>query len=101
MPAPYNLTGLQNSTTFVDIAVYANTATNDILAGGFMVAIFMVMTMSFMIKTSFEKSVFASSFVSFVLSLFLRQAGLINFVFPLGFLVICAFAGLYLYAAKK
>lgn len=101
MPAPYNITPLQNADNFVDLVSFANTVSNQLLAGGFMVAIFVVMTMGFMIKTSFERSVFASSFVCFILSLFLRQANLINFVFPIGFLVITAFTGLYLYATKN
>lgn len=101
MPAPYNITGLEASTTFVDLVSFANTSSNNILVGGFMVAVFIVMTMGFMIKTTFEKSVLASSFVCFMLSLFLRQANLINFVFVIGFLIIAAFSALYLFATKK
>jgi hypothetical protein len=100
MPAPYNLTNLTGSDTIVDLIVYSNQATNGIIVQGFLIAIFFILTMGFMVKSKFEDSVMASSFICFILSLFLRQAELVSFIFVIGFLVVTAFVGLYNFTVR-
>jgi hypothetical protein len=97
----YNLTNLTNAKTLPDLVVIANNATNQIFMGGYLVAFFIIMLMGLLVKFKFEESLLASSFACFILSLFLRQAQLINFTFVIGFLIITAMMGLYMFMKKR
>ena len=90
----YNLSALQNSETITDIVVAANNATGQVLMGLFLVAIFIVFVLRLK-KYDFEDTILASSFIFFILSVFLRQAQLVNFIVVLVFLVILAFSMMY------
>lgn len=83
----YNITQLQDSVTVLDIIKTANTASNDIFVGGFLVAIFMVMVMG-MRKYSFINAMLVSSFVCGILSLFLWYAKIVNFTVCIIFIAI-------------
>jgi len=96
----YNLTGLMQADTIEDLIVVANNATNQIFIGGFLIAIFIVMLMVFIGRFEWERSVLASSFVCFILALFLRQANMINFIFVIAFPTIAAFTFLYISLSK-
>lgn len=85
----YNMTQLQNADTFFGIVQYANASTNGVLMGLMMVAVFFVLLM-LMKRYDFEVDLLVSSFISFILSLILVYAKLLNFMFPLTFLIIAA-----------
>lgn len=101
LTTPYNLTRLQNSLNVNDLFRFANDSTSGALSGLGITAIFFVLTLAFKARASFEEAILASSFICFGLSLFLRYAGLINFMFVLGFLIIMAFSGLYVYINNR
>ena len=95
-----NLTILQEADTMGKIAIYANNASNGILMGGFMIAIFFVM-MFVLKRWDFDDALLSSSFVCFILSSILAYSKLLNIIFPLGFLAITAFTALYVFVAKR
>lgn len=101
MPAPYNLTNITNVQVPADLVVAANIYTESLFMGLMLIAIFIVFTMRFMVKNKFGESLLGSSFICFIASLFLRQAGLINFVFVIGFLVVMAFTGMLMYITRQ
>lgn len=96
----YNITELMQADSIPDLVITANNASNQIFMGGYMVAFFIIMMLVLLIKFKFDESVLASSFACFIASLFLRQAQLINFVFPLAFLIMMAMMGFYMYMKK-
>ena len=85
MPDLYNLSGLQNATTVVDVIIYANNTVDQILVGGFMLAFFIIMTTALLRRYDILESITVASFVCFFVSSFLRLAGLVSFNFPLLF----------------
>jgi hypothetical protein len=92
----YNMTDLQNADTFQKLFVVANDATGQILVGMFLIVIFILLTL-ILKRSSFKEGLLASSFVCFILSIFLRFANLISFEFVIGFLLIMALTGLYMH----
>jgi hypothetical protein len=90
----YNLTLLQEAETIYKVFVYADNASGNIMVGLFMIAIFFVFLMALK-RYSFTNALLASSFVSFILSLFLTYANLLNFMFPLFFLITASLTALY------
>jgi len=99
--AIYNITGFQESKTIVDIAVWGNNIVDQTLFGSIIIGMFFIFFLSFKIKFDFIESILGSSFLCFILSLFLRQAGLINFMFVIGFLIIVALSTMLLFITKK
>lgn len=97
----YNITGLMAADTIEDLIVVANNATGQIFIGGFLIAIFVIIIMIFLGRFSFEKSILASSFVCFLIALFLRQANMIHFIFVIAFPVLSAFTFLYISLKKS
>jgi len=96
----YNLTELQEATTVSGIFTYANTNTSGMLMGFLMVSIFFIMLM-ILKRYSFEDAMLASSFSCFILSLILSYGGMLNFIYPLSFLLIAAFTGFYIYVSRR
>ena len=96
----YNMTALQEVDTVYKLFEYANISSEYSLFGLFMVAIFFVMLMVLK-KWDFLDALITSGFVCFVLSSILTYGKLLNMVFPIMFLGITAFTGLYLYAVKR
>ena len=96
----YNLTALKNAETIVDVIIAANNAYPNnaqgpqLLVGGFLVALFVVLLMM-MKKANFTDRLLVASWLCFVLSLFLRVAELINFYFVIGFSLMAALTMLY------
>ena len=97
----YNITDFRDATTITKIIVFNNTITNGAFMGAMLISVFFILTMIFKIKNGLEESVTVSSWICFVLSLFLRNAGLINFIFVIAFLTMSAFGTLLLYMDKK
>jgi|TARA_Y100000310_G_C20686141_1_gene819135 hypothetical protein len=96
----YNLTILSDSDSIGDLFITANTYSNSTLFGMFIIAIFFVMLMVLK-KWEFTSALLTSSFSSFILSLILVYADLLNFIYPLLFLTITAFTALYVFTAQR
>ncbi len=99
MNTPHNLTALAESETVLDLVTVANEATGQVLMGMLLVGVFFIILMV-MGKEGFEKAMIVASYCCFILSLFLRYAGMINFLFVILFLAIAAFTTLYMGLAK-
>lgn len=90
----YNLTAVQESNGLIDLVVAANTASQELLMAGVLISIFIVFL--FMLrKNDIADSVLVSGFVCFLFSVFLRTAGLIDFMYVLGFGLLTASMGIY------
>jgi len=100
MNATYNLSALAESETVLDVVTVANNATGQILMGLFLVAVFFIMMM-ILSKNGFDNALVISSFACFILSLFLRFANMINFLFVIFFLAITAFMLFYMVVVKR
>lgn len=98
--SPYNLTDLYDSTRVVDLFTFSNTVTDGLLIGIFLVAVFFIMMLSLR-RYDFNNTLLVSSFVCFILSVFFGYAGLLNFLFIIGFLVILAFSGFYAFVTRE
>ena len=97
---PYNLTALQDATTPVEVITVANDFSGGVLVGGLVIAVFFIGLLA-MKKYDFEAGLAVSSFGTFLISGMLAYANLLNFIFPLIFLAITAFTGLYIYASRR
>lgn len=98
----YNLTPIQGSGVNVyELLLFGNNATEGLLLGGFMLAIFFVMLFRLNTKNEFSASLLASSFVCFILSAILAYGKLLGLIYPLGFLAMLAFDALYMYASRR
>jgi len=84
----YNLTGLEQSETLADLIYVANDGSGGIFIVGFVISVFAIITMTLAIKTSMDNAMLGSSFICFWLTMFFRQAGLIEFWYVIGFLVL-------------
>lgn len=93
----YNLTNLTTATTVTDLVSYSNEVTDGLLVALFITAIFGILLMAFAIKNGLPKGGLAASTICFVLSILLRNAGMINFLFVIFFAVIMAISAFYLY----
>lgn len=96
----YNTTQLANSLDLFDLITYANESTTGILFGLFIVSLFLVMTMGF-IKFGFEKALFTASFIAFIISAIMSYSGFLTIIYPLAFLAVTAFTGLYMFVVVK
>lgn len=99
----YNLTELQGAADWGDIATAANSATDGVLFGGLSIALFFVFVVS--LKKSggwgIDESLLASSFACFVLTAVLAYGKYVTVIFPLSYLAILAFTGLYVWATRN
>jgi hypothetical protein len=95
--AIYNITGFQTAKTVSDMAVWANQTTNYAFAESFLVATFFIFLLVLKSKNDFDDSILASSFVCFILSLFLRLANLVSFGTVLIFLAILSITAFFVY----
>jgi len=95
----YNITGLYNG-TISGILTTLDTSTQGMFMGLSTLAIFFVFVLSMQKEQGFMRSVLVSSFLMFILSGMLSYINLLNFKFPLLYLTIMAFIGLYLYMNK-
>lgn len=100
MAAPYDLSGFTNSTRVEQLFIVANEASNNLLAGGFLIALFLVITGSLIVRFGFKKAILAGSSSGLMLSLFLVQAQMVNSIFLYFFLAATAFSTLYAYVVN-
>jgi hypothetical protein len=91
---------MQGNATISGFIDNVNQFTNGMLVGMFMIAIFISMLM-IMKNWEFDKSILTSSFLCLVISIMLKMAGWINWMYVVFFFIIMTTSGLYLYAVKK
>lgn len=103
----YNITQLANSATASDLVCFANSTTTGVLLGMLMIGLFFIFLFALKSRYEFDDSLLASSWVCFVLSAILAYGKcsdgthFLNIIFPLAFLCIAAFTGLYIWVAKR
>lgn len=95
----YNLTNLTNADNIWGLINYANQSTDSLMVGLFMIAIFFILLMALK-QFTFIKAAFASSFISFILSLLLTYSKLLNFIYPLTFFIMLACIAFYVYVVE-
>lgn len=100
MDTPHNLTKLAEADTVRKLVGVANTATDNTLTGMLLIGVFFIILMV-LGKSGFDKAILVASYCCFILSLFLRYAGLINFIFVILFLALAAFTTLYMGLAAR
>ena len=98
--ALYNMTELYAATTATDLVNFANNATSQFLTPAFCLAVFFVALLVMKRSNDFAEALMGASFVTFIFSLLLRYAGMINFMWVIGYLAILAFTLLYVYMVK-
>jgi len=102
MVTEINLTGLQNSTTMVDMIVFANQVTNNLASGFLIFAIFFIMTIALVRKGyEFSQVILTSSFICAVLSVMLRAIGFVSVYVMLAFGILAALSLLFEFIRKK
>jgi len=94
----YNTTLLQGKEGITGMIQFANYATGDMFIGIVVISIYIILLLALK-KFDFVQALISSSFVMFMISIFLTYAGVLNILFPIMFLSITAFASLYLYTA--
>jgi len=96
-----NLTGLQNSTTVMDMVNYANQVTNNLGGSMLIFATFFVITISLVRRGyAFSDVLVVSSFICFVLSILARYIGFVSVHTMLLFLIMTAISGFILFFKK-
>lgn len=96
----YNLTNLTSATQVSDVALFANSASNGILFGFGLIGVYIILLIALM-RFDFDSNLLASSFVMFVLSSVLAFGEFVSMMFPLGFLLILALTGLFVYMTRQ
>ena len=80
MPAPYNLTGITNATTYLDKLIVMNNEISGLLGTTFIIIVFSV-TLLLLLRqqnTSTLQAFGGSSFLTLILGIFMYIAGLID-----------------------
>lgn len=96
----YNTTNLTSATGIGDLVSFANNATDGVLAVVMLIVIFIIMLVALK-RYDFDDALLASSWVTFLLSIFLRFAGFLPLIWALGFLAIAGFATLWVFTTKR
>lgn len=96
----YNLTMLQSESGVTGLIEFTNYATGEIFSSIMVVSLFFILLLALK-KFDFVQSLMASSFVMFLISLFLVYADLLNFMFPLAFLSMTAMTAVYAYTVNQ
>jgi len=87
----YNLTNLTNAQYVSDVALFSNQVTGGLLFSLGILSLFFIMLYSFR-NLTFEKNLMISSFLCFILSVFLTMAHLLSFFWAMLFLVLLGLA---------
>jgi hypothetical protein len=92
----YDLTALKTASTFGDVLITLNDATEGTLFGLAVVAIFFIM-LFVMKRFEFQNGLLTAATICFIISAILVYGKFINFLYPLAFLIITALTGLYVW----
>lgn len=94
----YNLTYLQTSETPYDLVIAANVYSGNFLFGALLLVVFFVLVSVMKFSNwTFAESFASSSFICFVLSVFLVYSKLLNPFAMWGFLIMLALSMFYIY----
>lgn len=97
----YNLTKIKGEdVNLYELILFGNEASDGMLVGGLIIAIFFIILFRLIRTTEFSSGMLVSSFIGFILSSLLALAELLGIIFPLTFLAMLAFAGLYIFTAR-
>ena len=96
----YDLDALGSAGSIKELFAYSNTVTNDLFMTLFLVCIFFVFFIALK-RYSFTDALLSSSFMTFVLSLFLLMADLISIMYPILFGTVMAFTAFYAFVVKS
>ena len=96
----YNITDLQSKTDIGSLITFANSSTQGVLLGFLTIGIFIILLVNLKKSSDFAESFIVSSFLTFILSAIFSFAGWINIIYPLAYLTMTAFSGLYLYSTR-
>lgn len=96
----HNLTTLYAAETGSDLVIFANSVTGGVLFGGLTIALFVIM-LYVLKRFDFDGALVASSFSCFIISGIATYGGLLNIMYPLTFLAILAFSGLFLWLSNR
>jgi len=94
----YNITGLFGNVSSVsNLVTISNTASNGLLVGLFILAIWLVLLLAFLRLGDFLRAFTGSSFVVFLISIFAVYLDWLNILFLLAFLFFSAVGTFLLY----
>ena len=96
-----NLTNLTSTTNFMGLVRFANNSSGGIFGLLFLLSIFIIMIMMSMRQYQFEESLLLASFFGFVMSIFLRAVGIIDFYLIIIMASIMSLSGIWVYLSKK
>jgi len=96
----HNISGIQNVSNVVSVTDFIASSTDGVFFELLIVIIFIIMLISLM-RYGFEASLLTSSFLCWILSIYLVYLNYINFYYSLIFLGIVIFVGLYMYITKQ
>ena len=96
----YNITELQSKTDIGSLITFANSSTQGVLLGFLTIGIFIILLVNLKKSSDFVESFIVSSFLTFILAAIFSFAGWINIIYPLAYLTMTAFAGLYMYSTR-
>lgn len=98
----YNMTCIQNATSPGVLAACSNTATDGLLFGGLSVALFIILLIGLR-RGGYpvEDTVLVSSFALFIITAIMAYGKFLNIYYPLAYLIILAFTGLYVWVSKN
>jgi len=96
----YNETALKAVENTFDIVKYANDVTGGVFIA-FGVIIFFFVLMGALFSIEFEARLIVSSFACFFISVLLAGIELLNWIYPLGFLLLVALSGLFIVFAHR
>ena len=96
----YNITLFSSSESISEIVAVSNTYSGNTFTGMFIVAVFFIQLMVLK-RWGFEDALAASSFSTFVLSIFLVNAELLNPLYTITFFIIMVFTTLYIYMNRR
>lgn len=95
-----NITNLTTSTNFYELVDFTNEATEGIMGVGFIMAMFFILLFTFMRKYEPKESITLSSFLCFIISIFLVYLRLLNPTFLWGFGVITSLGVFWMYKTR-
>jgi len=96
----YNLTNVTSATGAGSLVVAANQLTGGVLLGLLTLALFIIMLLGFK-RYGFVEALLAAGFINFIIAGIMTTAGFIQIIFPLLYLAITAFTGLYMYMTNR
>lgn len=102
MTTMINLSGFQNATTVVDLVIYANTVTENLLGGFLITAVFFIMMVGLVRGgNKFIDALLVTSYVCLIFSFLGRYLGFVSVFYVLFLIIITAVSSLLVYINKK